>query len=98
MLSTNTGHGPNNCFPNSFRTDITIWMCAMSVLTAIIHFVIMRVHPGVRTHFSMVEEDFGKYFGYLARCVAKLCTTTLKNEKQKTSQNQRKCKKNVVKI
>ena len=28
---------------------------------------------------NMVEEKFGKYFGYLARCEGKFCTTTLKN-------------------
>ena len=28
---------------------------------------------------EQVEEKFEKYFGYLARCEAKFCTTTLKN-------------------
>ena len=28
---------------------------------------------------AAVEEKFEKYFGYLARCEGKLCTTTLKN-------------------
>ena len=27
-----------------------------------------------------VEETFGNYFGYLARCEGKFCTTTLNNQ------------------
>ena len=35
-----------------------------------------------------VEEKFEKYFGYLARCEAKFCTTTLKTSKNHIKINQ----------
>ena len=44
-----------------------------------------------------VEEKFEKYFGYLARCEEKNCTTTL-IFLNKSSQNQTKCRKHAVKI
>ena len=46
--------GLNNCIPNYFRTQITIWMCTAAVLTAVFHFFFMRRHWGVKEHFSMV--------------------------------------------
>ena len=39
-----------------------------------------KLEPGPASLlFQQVGEKFEKYFGYLARCEGKFCTTTLKN-------------------
>ena len=47
-------------------------------LAGVSHKRFTDVNPLDNQNFRKVEEKFEKYFGYLARCETKFCTTTLK--------------------
>ena len=46
--------GPNNCLANDFRLTVTWVLLAMGVVTTAAHLVLLRRHPGVKTHFEIV--------------------------------------------
>ena len=46
--------GPNNCFPDSWKVTVTIVISIAIIATALGQFMIMRRHPGVKTHFPLV--------------------------------------------
>lgn len=46
--------GPNNCFPESWKVTVTIVISVAIIATALVQCLIMRRHPGVKTHFPLV--------------------------------------------